>query len=583
VDTNREFHFAAKDPKIEPMDRKYQFGISLGVFLLYVLTAARHYVGGDQAIFVTVALDGGYAHAPGYPLYSMYLYATNWGDNPWLATSIATAVLGALAAGVLYRAMLAWGVQSSVAIFGVLIFALAPQVWFYHSKAEVFAGNNLAVAAILWACAPGPSKRPALHVFGLGLLAGLAISHHHTAVFMAPLGLWKTWTLIKDKPQRSLLGLAGLAAGLLPYLWLPYVHIYHYDRWHWGAPGDLDGFFHVFLRKDYGTFTMAATQELSLIPGTQIVFLLKNAATNLLFVLPLLAVAGLAIAWRQQKIPRTPLVALTLSLILAGPLFVSLMHREPVGLDTLLVSKFHQMFLLLLVFLTVFVASLFPKELSPRLLAIVASLLIVIQSTFALDYLTRNQHPAPSYMLHDLWAPLPPNAILLASGDHLTAGNWAYLRATKDSRNTIAPHLLTAPWYEEHIRQTHGINPKVNGLNVDLVSLISDLQAKGHEVFLTSLFADHLAAAFPNHPYGLTIHLLRTGAIPPHPREVTELNAELYEGFLLQSYPNGAGLWGDECASSYADTWGPIVALAQRLEDHSMERTARLFKDKFTH
>jgi len=560
------------------MDRKFQLGITLGVFLLYAFTAAGHYVGGDQAIFVTVALDGGYAHAPGYPLYSMYLYATNWGDNPWLATSIATAVLGALAVGVLYRAMLAWGIQSSVAIFGVLIFALAPQVWFYHSKAEVFAGNNLAVAAILWACAPGPSKRPALHIFGLGLLAGLAISHHHTAVFMAPLGLWKTWTLIKDKPQRSLLGLVGLATGLLPYLWLPYVHIYHYDRWHWGAPSDLDGFFYVFLRKDYGTFTMAATEDLKLIPGTQLVFLLKNAATNLLFVLPLLAVAGIAAAWRQQKLPRPALVALTLSLILAGPLFVSLMHREPVGLDTLLVSKFHQMFLLLLVFFTVLAAPLIPKKISPRLFPVVASLLIVIQTTFALDYLTTNQHPAPAYMLHDLWAPLPPNAILLASGDHLTVGNWAHLRASNDSRDAIAPYLLTAPWYAEQIRLRHGVTPKVDGLYVDLARLVDDLHDKGHDVYLTSLFADHLASTFPNYPYGLTIRLLRPGTPPPHPRQVAKANVEIYGGFLLKRYPVDSGYWGDMVTKAYLSTWPPLAQIALQMVDHEMEEVAKEFE-----
>lgn len=529
---------------------RYQIGITLGLLLLYGMTAASHYVGGDQAIFVTVAVDGGFAHAPGYPLYSMYLYATRWGDNPWLATSLSTAVLGALAVGVLFRAMVAWGASRGVALFAALIFGLGPQVWFYHSKAEVFAGNNLAVAAILWACAPGPSKRPTIHVFWLGLLAGLAISHHHTAVFMAPLGLWKVWTLIKDKPQRSLLGLAGLATGLLPYLWLPYIHMFHRDRWHWGAPDSLDGFLHVFLRKDYGTFTMAATEELALIPGTQLMFLLKNAASNLLLT-PILGLVGLGLAWKAKKLPRPALVALTLAVILAGPVFVSLMHREPVGLDTLLVSKFHQMFFLLLVFAASFAAPIIPSQVSARMLPLISGLLTVLQVSLAFDYLTRNQHPAPHYLLHDLWSPLPDNAVLIASGDHLTAGSWAYLRSKGDSRDVIAPHLLIYPWYRQNIEEKYQIALSVAGTTVNLTVLLDELHRRGHSTFLSEVFDEQLLRVFPNHPVGLVIHFMPKNETPPSPYTVF---GDLREFMAATSERDfDGGVWAEHVESHYAN------------------------------
>ncbi len=545
---------------------KVQAAITFGVLILYWFTSVGHYIGGDQAIFVTVAIDGGYAHAPGYPLYSMYLYATNWGDNPWLATSRATAVLGALAAGILYRAMRAWAVPNAIAIFATLIWAFAPQVWFYHTQAEVFAGNNLAVAAILWACAPGQSKRPTLHTFALGLLAGLAISHHHTAVFMAPLGLWKTWTLIKDQPRNALLGLLGLATGLPPYLWLPYVHIYHYDRWHWGAPANLDGFLHVFLRKDYGTFTMAATENLELIPITQLWFWAKNMAKNLGFVTPLLALIGGVMVWRKRSHSTSPLLVLLLSTFLAGPFFVMILHREPVGLDSLLVSKFHQMSIVLIVFWLALGAGTLASRIPQRVQVLLATFAIAVQASLAFDYLTPNQHPAPSYLLHDIWAPLPPNAILLASGDHLTMGNWAYLRSTNDPRKVLAPHLLTAPWYVEQVRNEFRIEPKVDGLNVDLVALIGTLQQAGYEVFLTSMFADHLATTFPNHPHGLVIRILEQDRAPLHPKQVFETNVRIFDEFKYRRQPE-TGLWGHQANNSYRSAAELLEQIAERLNE----------------
>lgn len=555
---------------------KVQAAITFGVLILYWFTSVGHYIGGDQAIFVTVAIDGGYAHAPGYPLYSMYLYATNWGDNPWLATSRATAVLGALAAGILYRAMRAWAVPNAMAIFATLIWAFAPQVWFYHTQAEVFAGNNLAVAAILWACAPGQSKRHALHTFALGLLAGLAISHHHTAVFMAPLGLWKTWTLIKDQPRNALLGLLGLATGLLPYLWLPYVHIYHYDRWHWGAPANLDGFLHVFLRKDYGTFTMTVDEEITYIPLKQWTFLATNSAKNLLAIIPIAAVFAAIWAWRERHIPRAPLAALIVSTILAGPFFVALMHREPIGLNTLLVSKFHLMALTLLIFvLTTCVHQLLRDE--ARKVALVGAMGLLIQASIALSYLSPHQEPAPHYYLEDLWGSLPEDAMLIAAGDHVTAGSWAYLRSTEDTREVIAPHLLVYPWYHARIERLYGISAKVDGIVVDDISLVTALQSKGYRVFLSEAFP--IVQRRPSYPWGITIYLVGANENMPRPDELMARNLELYKGFRYEG--NMEGFWSERVRYSYASTWLTLAATFEQKGDETNSQKARQMSTRY--
>ncbi len=511
-------------------------------------------MGGDQAIFVTVAMDGGYAHAPGYPLYSMYLYVTNWGENPWLATSRATAVLGALAVCVLYRALRAWDVPNFISTIATLVWALAPDVWFYHTHAEVFAGNNLAVAAILWACAPRPSKHPAFHVLSLGLLAGFAISHHHTAVFLAPLGLWKTWTLIKDRPPDAFLGVLGLAIGLLPYMWLPYVHIYHYDRWHWGTPATFEGFLHVFLRRDYGTFTMTVDQEVSYIPLEQWLFLASNSVKNLFAVVPVVAVVASVWSWHKRQVPRAPLTALIASTVLAGPFFVALMHREPTGVNSLLVSKFHLMFFLLVTLLAATGCSgLLSEHLKSwtRQKVLLASLLFVtavaLQTDSSVDKLIRDQHPAPHFMLLDVMRSLGDDFVLVAYGDHLTMGTEAILRQMGSKGTVIAGTLIHTGWYIERLRR--------KGLPAEPLRLVEAIHRKNRPLYFTSLVPEGVVEHYPHFPVGLLVRVLPNAQNPPSRRDVLELNTAMFESFETQKIDTEGGVWATEVAREYAQTW----------------------------
>lgn len=533
---------------------KSMLAMFLGITIVYWFTSAGHYIGGDQAIFVTVAVDGGYAHAPGYPLYSMYLYATNWGDNPWLATSRATAVLGALAASILYRAMRAWAVPNAMAIFATLIWAFAPQVWFYHTQAEVFAGNNLAVAAILWACAPGQSKRPTLHTFALGLLAGLAISHHHTAVFMAPLGLWKTWTLVKNQPRNALLGILGLATGLLPYLWLPYVHIYHYDRWHWGAPDNLDGFLHVFLRKDYGTFTMTVDEEINYILMKQWLFLISSSSKNLLGFIPFLAIVATLWSWKEKRVCRASLAALTVCALLSGPFFVALMHREPVGINSLLVSKFHLMFITLVLFLAAVASHTALNRLratggrSQRLLAILIVVLTgAVQLDLSVNKLVQDQHPAPHYLLRDVIRSMKDNFLLVAYGDHLYMGTQTLVRQEGLKGRVIAGPLLQTDWYVERLRR--------KGFGAELAEIIDYAHKAQTNLYFTSLVPQAVVERYPHFPTGVVMQVNPRGHSVPSRVEVFEANMRLFDSFDNQILDESGGAWTFEVAREYAQTW----------------------------
>jgi hypothetical protein len=224
-------------------------------------------------------------------------------------------------------------------------------------------------------------------------------------------------------------------------------------------------------------------------------------------------------------------------------------------------------------------AGMLASRIPQRVQILFATFAIALQASLAFGYLTPNQHPAPSYLLHDVWAPLPPNAILLASGDHLTMGNWAYLRSTNDPRKVLAPHLLTAPWYLEQVRTEFGVEPKVDGLNVDLNSLILSLQEAGFEVFLTSMFADHVATTFPNHPHGLVIRILKRDQPAVHPKQVLAANVRIFANFKYQTRAE-AGPWGEHANQSYRSSAALLQQVAARF-DQGRHRVWESFSKRY--
>ncbi|MFB6263674.1 MAG: protein O-mannosyl-transferase family [Bradymonadaceae bacterium] len=159
---------------------------------LYGFSAAPHPLGGDAALFATIFADGGYAHPPGYPLYSLYLMATSWlpAASPAHGASIATSFLGVGAVVLLHDAARRWGLSRFAAAVAAVSFGIASGVWRYQTQPEVFALNHLIAASILVFAAPDAPAGGVRRAGALGLLAGLGLANHHTIVLVAPVGIY---------------------------------------------------------------------------------------------------------------------------------------------------------------------------------------------------------------------------------------------------------------------------------------------------------------------------------------------------------------------------------------------------------
>lgn len=542
----------------------------------YAALATSHFIGGDHVIFAHVGLVGGYAHAPGYPIFSWLsrIFVALIPTSAIHATSLGTTFLAALSIPATFRALVAWGIGPAASAIAAAMFGALPHVVFIHTQAEVFALNHLMIALILWASAPNVFKSGPLGGGVLAFLAGLALSHHHTAVFMAPIGLLAFGRLAKQGPTLAVLGTGavGLALGLSPYGYLPYVGSQHPTPWHWGDPTTAQGLLDIFLRRDFGTLSMTVAEgEQHAGVLVQWTHLLKNTAVGLGF-----AGAGL---WTLRKQSQAPFWAFLGSALLAGPLFVALFHREPTGLNELLVDKFHLMFAWQLCVLSAFALDRFLTRPPALLLAGVA---LFATSALAVIETRTLQDDAPSRYIHDLWMPLPDNAVLIATGDHATAGSWRFLAEEHPKRYTVAADLLAHRWYRDHVNQDLGIQTTHQGQKVDLHEVVRAIQATGRPVFMTSMLDPTLARAFPTQPLGLTIAVGPPGSPQQHPMAVAAQNIQIYENFTYLGPDGHHGPWASILPETYAATWVTLEGAFRAFGDTTSAAQAAAMAARFS-
>ncbi len=224
-------------------------------FAVYATTAARSLCWGDSAEFVAVASTLGIAHPPGYPLYTllgalavrlpfgtaflrMSLLSALFASG---AAAVATLIVWVATGGTLRKAGKRTLARMAGALFTGATLAFGPTYWSQAVVPEVYSMSAfLALSSLLlftlWSRTRGTdeTRSPAdadllprfLRRDGpvvlLGLVLGLALSHHLTVVFLLlPLTVGLLGT--RRRPgARAVLSSAGLLVlGLLLIAYLP--------------------------------------------------------------------------------------------------------------------------------------------------------------------------------------------------------------------------------------------------------------------------------------------------------------------------------------------------------------------------
>jgi hypothetical protein len=560
--------------------RRDAAGIFLGALLLYIWRLPSHFLAGDGGIYATIFEVGGHGHPPGYPLFSLYLQAWSWlpVESAFWGASFATALLGASAVGLLYVAARLWGAGRFGAAVGAVVFGTAADVWLIHTQPEVFALHHCLMAGVLVLSAPDAEFDEGTILLGLSALGGLGVAHHHTLVLLAPLGLWAGWRAF-DRAGRPVGWLAGavgvfLAAALLPYGYVVWVHLVEVG-WHWGTLQGPSDFLHLLLRGDYGTTTLTSG-EAEFRPWQQIGYLIFYSAWDLLW-LPF-AGALTVLGWKLGDDRHW--LFLAVSILLAGPVFLALIGRMPVGVDYLHIRKFHIPFeLLLTVPLAVGTSRLLEQRLKRRLQAVVLAALIAAGVTTSLDHLKTHQLPTVDQYVRHMLNVVPENAIILGTGDHHFMGT-LYMQRTEGIRRDVTyldATLLATEWYHGRATRRTGASWSFEGETVRTGAVLDALKKTGRPVFLTHVFHDGLLEGRVVEPYGPLIHVVADRKRPPPPREIFGRNRTMLEESEFEPVPWAPPeSWAHFVQTDYAEQWR---VLSKTLEQNGYTREAARARD----
>ena len=541
--------------------------LALGVLALYLWLAPAHFVDGDNAELSSLSVLGGAAHPPGYPLYILWLRVTSWlpGASPAHTAALATALLGAASVLVLHAACRAWGARPLAATCACALFAASPVVMTMHTEAEVFALEDLIVAAVLWLAADRGPARGMWRAGLLGLVAGLGLANQLTCVLVAPVGLYGVGRAVVEARWKALpVAVLGLAIGLSPYLYLlaaPSTPI------SWGSVSDLGGIVDMVLRRDYGGptafYAFGQAPDSSV---THVLALLHTLGRAWLWV-PFavgLGVLALRAVRRRQGERRLPWILLAVSFLLAGPLLVLRFNTTAQDLGLYVVERFHILPVLLLTIPVAVglgeLAARVPERISSwsRVAAVIAPTLgLAAVAAPSLDHVWNAHAPTYERYVRNVLVTLPPDAVVITMADELYFGG-AYLQTLMDQRRDVTIvnwSLLVLPWYRRRVEQW-GIVPDHSHGSIT-VRLARHVFEQRRPLFVDRELA-HLLKDFPSYPLGTLVRILPPGTPQPTLDDIAQQNRDVYERFeLTEERPDAP--WPRELHRMYAQTWQIIA------------------------
>jgi hypothetical protein len=531
----------------------------------YAWLAPAYPVGGDATEMATLGAVGGIAHPSGYPLAVLWLRAWAWlPGSPAHHAALATAVVAAAVVAVLHAAARAWGAKPTGATLAVALFASAPMVVRLSTEPEVFALNNLAVAAVLWLAAAAGPARGTRRALALGLVAGLGLANHLTCALVAPVGLLGVVRAVREAGWRAALAAAGaLLVGLALY---GYALIAPHTAASWGdvrTPGDV---IDLVLRRDYGGAGAFAGGRDPVSASASLGALFASLGRAWWYA-P--GAAGLvALAWRAARAaasgePRLGWCALAVSWLLAGPLLVTRFDLPPESVFLWMVQRFHVLPTLLLAIPVAVALDRVTTRLRPAVGAALGVAVFAGALAMDLPALAVRHSSIVDDGVHNILGGLPPDAILAVAPDDLVFGT-RYAQLVDRERPdvlVVAWPMLSLPWYRARVAAA-GL-PLPDGPEPASLRLARAALATGRPLFVDSLATDVLAA-LPHYPIGGVFRVLPPGSKPPPLDELLARNRELFlERYVLAPTPSAEDDWSAEVFARYARTWAELGQLLE--------------------
>ncbi len=420
---------------IKAFQKKLPQIIFLFLLIVYVHNLSRSVYGGDVGDFVSAAIVGGVPHPSGYPfitLLGFLLTRINF-ITPAFMVNLISAVSAAIGGFLFFKFTLKATNNRLIAVISTFTLAFNYLYWFFAEIAEVFALNNLFVIILIYLGYLFYSTRKTKYFYLLAFFAGLSMTNNYIISFTFPAIGILLLTNIKfflKKPKTILKGILVSFLGFSPVLYILIAAQFN-PVINWDNTKDIKGFIDVILRKHYGTFGVGFDVNLILAEKINIQ---KNYLLYLLnqITIPVAVISffGILELFKNKKIF---LLAIILSFILSGPVFINLIGIPYYSLfQAGIYERFFSMSAVVFLFLFPFglkfivnlLNSLFAKKTYQNLFLIV--FLIIPVLLFKYNF--------PKTDLHDLWIGdkigydilsfLPKNSYILITGDTPLFNTW---------------------------------------------------------------------------------------------------------------------------------------------------------------
>ena len=566
-------------------DRVYPALLVAAALVAYLSFASPYLQGGDVGEFAALAARGGVAHPPGYPLFTLILrtFSGMTPASPVLGAARVTAAIAALAAGALYVACRSWGCSPDASLVAVTLYASSPLAWLYATQPEVFALNALLCASLVAFAGTGAPLRGSARLSALAGVFGLGLSHHHTLLALAPVGLLGMVRAMRecrpgaDRARAAVFAAGALALGLSPYLYLLWASRHPEGRWVWGGPMSLLDLLRHFERAEYWVQNAADPRVPA--PAMQWAALAQSMERGLLGVgVPVAALgfASVLVRGHRRGADRWGAAALAASLILAGPVLVAPIVLEPVGVDAGVVARFYLLPLMLASMAFAWGVDAALSVASPRAGRRVAWLAAVaiaaVEASSVPDEVREANRPTVEQYLRNTLAELPRDAVVVGTGDHRFFG-FFYLQTVLGVRTDVIyveAGMLRDGWYRDRIARALG----ERSVSAAGPALVEALVQQGRALFVTDSVDTLVPPGLATYALGTVVRVLPPGDTPPAPEVLEAMNLALSRAFVREgSAPKDPWGWSGEVDATYARPW---LELSRAFSARGMPERARV-------
>ena len=402
----------------------------------------------------------------------------------------------------------------------------------------------------------------------LGLLAGLGLSHHTTILAMGPIGVVGVARGLRETRNRgraAIYGALAFAGGLTPYGYMLWRSHDPATGWVWGDPMTLASLLRHARRTEYWELAIGDGRG-AVSYGAHLRALAEHLAQDLAWLLAPVALVGVvalfARARRERDVPFDA-IALVASFGLAGPLFLFLMSRgignvpiSVLGVSGRIVARFYLLpFLLACVPLALGIDATLARVGRARSIACgaVASAVALVAIFVARPRVVEDGRSIVETYLVDTLQSLPPNAVLVGTGDHRTFG-FAYVQGVLGVRPDVVwidAHLVHTDWYRSRFRRA-GAQP----LPSEATALVAHLAAGDRPLFLTNDVDLETRVTLPTYAIGTTLRVLPRESSLPQASEIEKLNdAVALHLHRAHTPPTDRWGWAADADDAYARAW----------------------------